>query len=141
MLRGVLACLGAFADHCSPQPLLRLTFFPPTYVSSMDITVNSVSSARTVLTLSGKVDHDGALQLEAALAPHLVGGRLALDLTDTVYVTSHGFRVLLSALRAQRGKGGDILLAGLSEPVRNYFEIAGLASVFEIVPTRADIRD
>jgi anti-anti-sigma factor len=105
----------------------------------MDITATTTASGRTVLTLSGKVDHDGALQLEAALAPLLTGGRIALDLTDTVYVTSHGFRVLLTAVRAQRGLGGDILLAGLSEPVRNYFDIAGLSAAFEIVATRADI--
>jgi anti-sigma B factor antagonist len=104
----------------------------------MTITVSS-TPAWIVFTLSGKIDHDGALQLEAALAPHLIGGQLALDLTDTVYVTSHGFRILLSAVRRQRGLGGDIVLAGLSEPVRDYFEIAGLASAFQIHPTLAGV--
>lgn len=89
--------------------------------------------AWTVFTLDGKIDNAGSEELKAALFPKLEGGAVALDFSRVQYVTSSGFRVLIQALKEQRAKGGRLLLGGMTEPVRGFFEMAGLGTVFKIV--------
>ena len=98
----------------------------------MQITESKIA-AWTVLTLNGKIDQAGADALKAALAPHLTGGLVALDFTHVEYVTSQGFRVLMQALKEQTAKGGRLLLGNMSEPVRMFFDMAGLSTVFKVV--------
>lgn len=98
----------------------------------MQITESKIA-AWTVLTLSGKIDQAGADEMKAALAPHLTGGLVALDFTHVEYITSQGFRVLLQALKEQSAKGGRLLLGNMSEPLRMFFEMAGLGTVFKVV--------
>ncbi len=88
--------------------------------------------AWTVLVLSGKIDQPGAEELKTALLPRMTGGAVALDFTGVEYVTSVGFRVLMQAEREQRAQGGRLLLGNMSEPVRRFFDIAGLSVVFKI---------
>jgi anti-anti-sigma factor len=99
----------------------------------MDIAV-SQHGTWTLLALTGKVDETGAAELRAALAPHLGGGKLALDCTAVEYVTSQGFRVLLQALKEQHAKGGRLLVGNLRPIVRKFFDVAGLVPVFKLVP-------
>ncbi len=87
-----------------------------------------------LLTLEGKLDNAGSDQLKAALFPLLTGGAVALDCSGVEYVTSSGFRVLMQAEKDQRLKGGRLILGNLSTPVSGFFQIAGLYSLFKIVP-------
>lgn len=97
----------------------------------MQITPSSQGSW-TVLTLAGPIDYAGADELKAALAPHLGAGSLALDFTGVEYITSVGFRVLLQAFKDIRAAGGRLLLGNMSEPLRGFFDMAGLSTVFKI---------
>ena len=97
----------------------------------MQIT-ESTQGTWTVLTLAGKIDNAGADELKAALLPRLTGNAVALDFTGVEYVTSSGFRVLMQAEREQRAKHGRLLLGNMSEPVRGFFDMAGLSTVLKI---------
>jgi len=88
----------------------------------------------TLFTLVGKIDNAGADELKAALFPQLTGGAIALDCTGVEYVTSSGFRVLMQCEKEQRLKGGRLILGNMSTPVSSFFEIAGLHTLFTIVP-------
>lgn len=99
----------------------------------MTITTSS-HGAWTLLTLAGKVDNAGSEALKAALFPLLAGNKIAIDCTEVEYVTSSGFRVLMQAEKEQRAKGGRLVLGNLSTPVSSFFEIAGLDTLFDIVP-------
>lgn len=103
----------------------------------MNISV-AQESGWTILTLDGRLDQDGSAALKTALQPHLTGGLVALDFSKVEYVTSVGFRVLLQALKEQLAKGGRLLIGNLSEPVRRFFDIAGLSVTFKLVH---DIRE
>jgi anti-anti-sigma factor len=87
----------------------------------------------TILALNGRIDQDGAAALKTAITPHLTGGLLALDFTNVEYVTSVGFRVLLTSLKEQTAKGGRLLIGNMSESVRSFFDIAGLSTTFKVV--------
>ena len=104
----------------------------------MQITASKVA-AWTVLTLTGKIDQAGADVLAAALPPQLTGGLVALDLTHIEYITSPGFRVLIQSLKEQTAKGGRLLLGNMSAPLRMFFDMAGLGTVFEVVPDIYDV--
>jgi len=94
----------------------------------------STTGAWTVVSLVGKIDNAGSEELRAALFPLLTGGAVAIDCTGVEYVTSSGFRVLMQAEKEQRLKGGRLILGNLSTPVSSFFEIAGLHTLFKIVP-------
>lgn len=97
----------------------------------MQIT-ESTHNGWTVFTLAGRIDHYSAEELKAALLPRLTGGAVALDFGGVDYITSQGFRVLLIASKEQLAKKGRFVLANLSEPLRAYFNMADLSSVFTI---------
>lgn len=99
----------------------------------MNIT-HSTSGSWTVLTLNGKLDHAGSESLRAQLAPHLGHGKVALDFGAVEYIASNGFRVLMQAEKELRLKGGGLVLGRLSPSVARFFEIAGLDTLFKIVP-------
>ncbi|MDF3057500.1 MAG: hypothetical protein K0R17_1715 [Rariglobus sp.] len=87
----------------------------------------------TLLSLVGKIDNAGSEELKAVLTP-LTGRSVAIDCTGVEYVTSSGFRVLMQAEKDQRLKGGRLILGNMSTPVSSFFEIAGLHTLFNIVP-------
>ena len=87
-----------------------------------------------LLTLAGKLDNAGCEELKAVLFPLLAGGSVALDFAGVEYVTSSGFRVLMQAEKELRLKNGRLLLGNLSKPVAGFMEIAGLHTLFKIVP-------
>jgi anti-sigma B factor antagonist len=99
----------------------------------MTITTTT-QGAWTVLSLDGKIDNAGSEELKAAVFPLLTGGKVALDCSNVEYVTSSGFRVLMQAEKEQRTKGGSLILGNLTTPVSSFFEIAGLHTLFKIVP-------
>ena len=87
----------------------------------------------TVLHLQGRLDEAGARALKEWLAPLLQGGALALDFVATEYVTSSGFRVLMTAAKEQKARQGRLVMGNLSESLRHFFDLAGLAPIFGIV--------
>ena len=94
-----------------------------------------------VVTLVGKLDETGAAELDAVLVPLLTGGAVALDFAGVEYVTSSGFRVLMKAMKQQMANKGRLVLGQMSDPVRRFFEIAGLGTFFKIVPNLQPVLD
>jgi anti-sigma B factor antagonist len=92
----------------------------------------SKEGAWTVLTLSGKIDHAGAEDLEVVLLPLMKGGAVALDFGAVDYITSSGFRVLMRAERDQDASKGQLLLGNMKTSVRYFFDTAGLSQHFKI---------
>ena len=88
----------------------------------------------TVLKLEGRIDHNGADELERVLLPQMSGGAVALDFQGASYITSSGFRVLMRAEREQAAKKGRLLLGNMPVTLRQLFDVAGLSTCFKIIP-------
>ena len=101
--------------------------------------IESQTGGWTVLTLTGRIDDAGSKILKEKLLPLMTGGAVALDFTGVEYVTSVGFRVLMSALKEQLAKKGRLLLGNMSDPVRQFFDMAGLSTVFKITHRIQDV--
>jgi anti-anti-sigma factor len=93
-----------------------------------------------VMELRGRVNNQTAPQLGERLTAALTepGTRLALDMSGVDYLSSAGLRVLqLAALQAE-DNAGKLVMHGLTDRVKEVFEISGFASILSIVSTREE---
>jgi anti-anti-sigma factor len=92
-----------------------------------------------VLALAGQVDSAAAPALAGRLeeAVNAPASRIVLDLERLEYIGSAGFRALLVAAKHSSAAGGRIVVCGLSERMRQLFEIAGFLELFPVARDRA----
>jgi anti-anti-sigma factor len=90
-----------------------------------------------VLEPVGRLDTKTAPDFEKRVVELLKGGtrRFAIDLSPTEYVSSAGLRVLVMLAKKLSGGEGFLVLCGMSDSVREVFEIAGFTSHFIIAGT------
>jgi anti-sigma B factor antagonist len=62
-------------------------------------------------------------------------GKMILDLAGLSFMSSAGLRLLLLLYRTIRGRGGKILLVGLSEELRTTMALTGFLDLFHHHPT------
>lgn len=97
----------------------------------------SVMNGITVLEVAGRIDSLTAPDFEARLATAMSTSRLVLDFRQLLYISSAGFRVLYRAARVKDGSG-KLVICGLSDSVRELFEITGFSQLFTFVGSRDD---
>lgn len=91
----------------------------------------------TVVAVKGEVDLYSSPKMRDAL---LAGAsrkspQLIADLSGVSYMDSSGIATLVEALKLTRKHSGRMVVAGLSDRVREVFELARLDSVFELSPS------
>lgn len=57
---------------------------------------------------------------------------LVMEMCDVQFVDSSGLSVLVSAIKAARGAGGDVVLSGLTPQVQALVELTRLHHLFDI---------
>jgi anti-sigma B factor antagonist len=67
--------------------------------------------------------------IEAVASTH---DTLLLDMSRLNFVDSSGLGALLSCLRTMKGKKGQLLLFGMTKPVRALFELVRMNRIFNI---------
>ncbi len=90
----------------------------------------------TVVSVTGEVDLYSSPRMREAILAGVSrkDPRVIVDLAGVSYMDSSGIATLVEALQLTRKHGGRLMLAGLTERVREVFELARLESVFELVP-------
>ena len=102
----------------------------------MEITAKQFKNC-DMLVITGRVDSSTAPQLTEALEGITGDGRfkIVLDMTDLEYMSSAGFRALLSSQRVcKRYNRGEIVLASVPERVQEALELAGFTELFKTYP-------
>ena len=94
----------------------------------------------SVATLVGRIDHQTAAQLEAALAPVLAeAGRgrsaVVLDFSGVDYISSVGLRVLMIAAKQMREHQAQLLVAALQSVVAEIFAISRFNRILTVTAT------
>ena len=90
-----------------------------------------------MLEISGRVDSSTAPQLTEALEAITGDGRhkIVLDMSNLEYMSSAGFRSLLSSQRnCKRYNRGEIVLATVPQRVQEALELAGFTELFKTYP-------
>lgn len=105
----------------------------------MDIDIQIAGNA-IVAAVHGRVDTISAPAFEKAVLGALNGREklLVLDLSGLEYMSSAGLRVIISAAKTLKGKGGEMRLAATSGSVKKVFEISGFFSMFKNFETRSE---
>jgi stage II sporulation protein AA (anti-sigma F factor antagonist) len=99
----------------------------------MDIQTQQTGKA-TVVAVSGKIDAMTAPTLESSISALINEGSvcMVLDFGGVDYISSAGLRVILASAKSMKSKVGTLLLANVSGPVKEVFDISGFGSVFTI---------
>ena len=93
-----------------------------------------------VLVLEGEIDMDCSVELRNKFLELLKGkpSSLVVNMTQVEFMDSSGLGTLVEALKWSRKGGSEFKLAGLSQGVRNIFEISKLESLFQIYGTEPE---
>jgi anti-anti-sigma factor len=91
-----------------------------------------------VLAIEGRIDTttSGAVEESFARLDDQGVRALLVDLGRVEYISSAGLRVLLVAAKRMREVRGRLVLCGLTDPVRQVFELAGFLPLFAVEATR-----
>jgi len=90
-----------------------------------------------VVALSGRLDAYHSNEVEQKLNSLIDSAqvRLVVNFSDLAYISSSGLRVLLASLKKTRKQQGDVKLAVLQPYIKEVFDIAGFAQLFNIFDT------
>lgn len=92
---------------------------------------------------AGRIDHQSAARLEAALAPLVAEtaerhGALVLDFSAVEYISSVGLRVLMVAAKQMREHQSALVVAALQDVVKEIFAISRFDRVLTVTATLDD---
>jgi anti-anti-sigma factor len=105
----------------------------------MNITEKAESNV-TVFALEGRIDTQGAVEMEQALQAAVSQGKhhMVLDMSEVRYISSAGLRTLADVLTKNKNAGGDLKLAAPSLRVTRVLQIIGFDNFFSIYDAVAD---
>lgn len=91
-----------------------------------------------IVEIKGRLDVTTASDLEQVFTKLLSENqnKVLVECRELEYISSAGLRVLLNAAKQYNKVSGQIVLAGLSQNVKQVFEISGFTSIFPIYATR-----
>lgn len=102
----------------------------------MEITTKEFKHCHLV-TISGRVDSSTAPQFSEALNKLIQKGvyKFVIDMKSLEYMSSAGFRALLSAQRnCKRYNRGEVILASVPTRIHEALELAGFTELFKAFP-------
>lgn len=84
--------------------------------------------------LVGRLDTPAAVEVSREVQPLLdhAGDTLILDCSDLTYISSSGLRIFLTLRKAAAAAGGEVIVEGLSNEIRQVFMMTGFLQLFEI---------
>jgi anti-sigma B factor antagonist len=83
------------------------------------------------------LDAGNAKQFRQDIGPEIEPhAKVVFDMSGVQFVDSSGCGALLSCLREQTARGGDLKLCGISKPVRALFELVRMHKIFDILPDK-----
>jgi len=96
-----------------------------------------------VIKLDGAVDAHTAPQFEEAVQNVIDEGQnnIIVDCEKLTYISSAGLGVFMGFVEEVRDADGDIKICGLSEKVKQPFEILGFESLFHFCPDVESAKD
>jgi anti-sigma B factor antagonist len=102
----------------------------------MDLT-ERIENGITVFVLQGRIDTEGAMDMDLALQAAVLGGqhKIVLDMAGVRYISSAGLRTLADVVTKNRGAGGDLKLVALNQRVMRVFRIIGFDTLLAIYDT------
>lgn len=91
----------------------------------------------TVFELEGRIDTEGAVDMDLALQAAVAEGKhkMVLDMAKVRYIGSAGLRTMADVLTKNKEQGGDLKLTSLNRKVTRVMRIIGFDKFFSIHDT------
>ena len=88
-----------------------------------------------VMAFQGRLDTAAAVQTEKEMQVlyDCEGRDIELDCNKLEYISSSGLRLFLGLLKVAKPKGSRVRISGLSNDLRQVFNMTGFTTLFEIV--------
>ena len=98
----------------------------------MDMKITT-SGNKAAAEIGGSIDAKTSPELERALLALPADIKaLDLDLTDVVYISSAGLRMLLTVHQHYNDRGGSLTIIGARDEINEIFEITGIDEFLNI---------
>jgi len=97
----------------------------------------------STIALGGRFTASGAPRFRAAVQDLVQSGHanIVIDLAGTTFIDSSALGALIGGLKASRTAGGDLRIAGLTDPVRSVLRLTNLDRVLREYPDPASAFD
>lgn len=88
----------------------------------------------TVITIIGRLDTNTSPAFEKAITPILTGAtkEVKIDCSALDYISSSGLRLFLMLQKNINQKKGSLNLCGLSDSIKEIFNVTGFSAIFKI---------
>lgn len=94
---------------------------------------SAVENEKAKVSVEGRIDTVTAPELEGKLKEIMPDvTELVLDLSELIYISSAGLRVLLAAHKTMMKKNGTLIIANANEDVLEIFSITGFSKILNI---------
>lgn len=102
----------------------------------MDLYIEQINQVTTV-EIVGELDSTTAPEAQAKILPLAEkGSKIILDMSNVTYMSSAGLRTLLVLYRRANENISRIVLAGVTEEVREIMSLTGFLDHFQIAENR-----
>ncbi len=81
-----------------------------------------------VISIDGRLDHEGGRAFDTHISKAIDAGahKFVIDFNGVDFLASMGLRALIKPYQTLAQKGGRLVVANLSDSVRNVFRLAGI---------------
>ncbi len=94
------------------------------------------------ILIEGDVDASSSIYLDQAIAKAIEAGHknILIDCTGLNYISSAGLGVFMSYIEEFEDRQINFIIYGLSEKVKNVFQILGLDQLLKIVDAKENVK-
>lgn len=99
----------------------------------MEVKINKQGKVTSV-DLIGRLDTPSAQEVSKAVEPVIAdaSGTIVLDCKELEYISSSGLRIFLTIRKAAAVQGGNVIVKGINNDIRNVFMMTGFLNLFEM---------
>lgn len=100
----------------------------------MQVTITKNNTENIIIALKGELDTATVDQFTQELESVQVekGQQLVVDFSELEYISSAGMRILLRQNKQTEEKGGHMTITGMSEDIRQIFQMTGFDQMITI---------
>lgn len=107
----------------------------------MDVAIESKNEI-VIITVTGSIDSNTAAEFSSQIMDKISNAQnVLLDLSNVDFVSSAGLRVLLMIYRQIKAKNGKVVIAGVSEDIKDVMAMTGFIHFFELADSTASAQN
>lgn len=101
----------------------------------MKTTIIEKTSEKITVALQGELDTAAAQQFAKDMEPLMAeeSKLILIDFSELDYISSAGMRIILFAQKTVRAKDGNVQIKGMSEDIKQIFQLTGFDQMIEIL--------